>query len=326
MNKHLTLHLDIYAENYKNVYKYYGKKPAAALKNNAYGLGLLSIAPVFQELGCEYYFVYNMEEAINLRRLLGAKPHIITLSSIEKDHLAAYDVYNIIPTVESLYILNLYRNNFLSHREFVVYFDTGLQGKGIDWQESALAYEELKDLPVKIILSHLSSAWKIDTDMNQLQLQRFNHIRRIFGNNIMYSLSNTDGSRLGDTYRLDLPRVGRGLHGLSYYHKELGIKKAFSVKARITQVKRGTKNTAVGYGAYKIIEEDTNLGVVNIGNAVINTVNFPFMHQVIWQNTLYEVLFVFLGYMVVDFKNDLPSYEDEVELVFESRFNPNILR
>ena len=325
MKQYLILNKNIYAENYLAITEKLGKKPAAALKNNAYGIGLLDIAPVIEEVGCRNYFIYNLAEGIALRRVLKDESHIISLGNIEGDDLSDYKTYNITPTIGSLEEIKLYKNKLLASIGFCIYFDTGLHGKGILWEEAEETYNLLKGLPIKIIVSHLSSAWKTDLTKNQLQQARFKQIMNIFGKNIIYSLSNTDASRLGDEYTLDLPRIGRGLHGLSFYNNFFCTKKAFIIKGNITQVKRIKKNEEVGYGGYTKLEEDINTAVVNIGTSHINRINFPFCHQVIIENKIYDVLTLFLGYMVVNLKQDIYAYFTEVELIFKSRFDPNIL-
>jgi len=325
MKKYLILDKKIYAENYLAITNKLGKKPAAALKNNAYGLGLLDIAPVIEEVGCRNYFIYNLAEGIALRKVLKEDSNIISLGNIEAEGINEYFTYHITPTVGSLEEIKLYKHKLLALKGFCIYFDTGLHGKGILWEEAEETYQLLKDLPIKIIVSHLSSAWKTDLTKNQLQQTRFKHIMEIFGKSITYSLTNTDGSRLGEDYTLQLPRIGRGLHGVSFYNNFFGTKPAFRIKGNITQLKRIKQNEEVGYGGYTKITEDINAAVVNLGTSHINSINFPFCHQVIIENKTYEVLTLFLGYMIVNLKQDTYPYFTEVELVFKSRFDPNIL-
>jgi alanine racemase len=195
------------------------------------------------------------------------------------------------------------------------------------WDSVEEIYPLVKELPVKIILSHLSSAWKADNTKNQLQKQRFNEIIKVFDNkNILYSLSNTDGSRLGSEFTLNIPRTGRGIHGLSYYNSVFGVRKAFEVFAYVVQIKRIKAGAEIGYGGYVKTNEDINLACINIGAYIINQINFPFANEVIWNNQTFNVITIFLGYMMVDFKNSLPNYMDKVELVFYSRFNPETLK
>lgn len=327
MKQYLFLNKQQYQNNFLALEKYFNKKPAAALKNNAYGLGLLEIAQMVEEVGCETYFIYNLQEGISLRKILNPnkKATIISLGNIEGEYLDRYLQYNITPTIGSLEEIHLYKHQLLSKMQFAIYFDTGLHGKGILWEDAEQTYYLVKNLPIKIIISHLSSAWKTDQLNNILQQTRFKQIQNIFRDNkdILYSLTNTDGSRLGPEYFCDLPRIGRGLHGLSYYGDIFCVKQAFKLIGQVTQVKFIKLGDHVGYGGESKIQQDSNIASINIGAYHINQINFPFSRQVIWNNKTYDVLTIFLGYMMVDFREDCPKYLDEVELIFYSKFNPN---
>ena len=48
-------------------------KAAAVIKANSYGMGMLQIAKKLNEAGCSYFYVANLDEAINLRKRFDSK-------------------------------------------------------------------------------------------------------------------------------------------------------------------------------------------------------------------------------------------------------------
>ena len=97
----------------------------------------------------------------------------------------------------------------------------------------------------------------------------------IFGKSITYSLTNTDGSRLGEDYTLQLPRIGRGLHGVSFYNNFFGTKPAFRIKGNITQLKRIKQNEEVNQSqTINIYPNPSNgtLAVVSNASAILNNI------------------------------------------------------
>jgi alanine racemase len=326
MQKHLIINKDIYQENYLTLIKYLNKKPAAVLKNNAYGMGLEKVALILQEVECEQYFIYNIYEGITLRKILNQNKEIFSLSSIQWDNLDVYKLYNIIPIVSSIEEIHLYKT-LLQNISFGIYFDIGFNCRGISWEDSAEVYNILKIYNliynIKYIIAHLSSAWEIDLKENKIQKQHFEDIRNIFGHNTLYSLCNTDASRLSG-YVYDIPRIGKGLHGVSFYKDLLGVKQAFRLEGQIIQIKRIKTGETIGYGNDVIAHEDMNIGILNIGSYHIKTINFYFTNKAKWQNNIYNILVVCSDFLVINFEQDIPDYLSQVEVLFCSSLTPKI--
>ena len=68
-------------------------------------------------------------------------------------------------------------------------------------------------------------------------------------------------------------RLGIGMYGLSPDRGSLGedatdsfgLVPAMKLKAKLVQVKKAPKGSAVGYGGTAVLEQDTHLGVVLLG-------------------------------------------------------------
>jgi alanine racemase len=337
MKKFLKLDKKQYQENYLALKKFYGISPGTCLKNNAYGLGTEEIAVLLDEVGCDRYFILGVDEGKNIRNVTKIPCEIYSLESIEPDNINDYIKYNITPTVASLEEINIYKEDLLKKTKFIIYFDTGLTGKGIFYNEVDKVLENIKDIPkenIYMALSHLGTAWRGDVDnefsnknSTKLQHSRFLEVKKKFEDNeyrsILYSLGNTDLCRLGKEYFFDIPRPGRGIHGLSLYAENFGIKQAFHIVGKITQLKIGRKGEKIGYGAFQTFEKDTNLAIVNVGKSIFLSVNFKFLDKVRYKDKEYPVKFAFLAYSVIDFGDDLPEYLDEVEFLYSTRFGIN---
>lgn len=319
-----------YGKNFINITSYLGKKPAIALKHNAYGVGLLEVAKALDKGGCETYFVNYLKEAITLKKNLKNVITIITLEYTKKKDLSIYLKYNIVLTIASMEELNHLLPLLTKYHLINLYFDTGLSGKGFLWTEAEEVFEKTKSLNIFVVISHLSSAWKEHGLTNRMQLTRFQQVKKVFNKltkKPLYSLSNTDGSRLGPEFTLDMVRHGRGIHGISYYGNIFGIQPAFKLVGKVQQVKNKLeKGSKSGYGALVDIIEGHNIGIVDVGAFYVNRINFKFTNQVKWQNKsgeyrYFNVLTVALGYSIVDFEDCYPQYFDQVEFVFVSRFD-----
>jgi alanine racemase len=334
MDQYIFLNKEQYKKNYLQLKKFYGINPAICLKNNSYGLGLKETVLFLDEVLCDKYFVSSVEEGIIVRENTKNKCEIYVLQSIFPNKISLYTDYNLIPTVSSFHEINLYKD-LLKNNKFILYFDTGLHGKGFLYTEVNNLINSLKEnnIPfenIYIILSHLSTGWRNDvenkfSDNNLInkQKERFLGIKKIFENynkNIIYSLCNTDGSRLGKEYYFDLPRVGRGIHGISIYKDIFNIEKAFTIKGPITEMKEIKANEKIGYGGFVTTEEDCFVGIVHIGTEKIIRINYLFTNYVLYKNKKYKVLVMFLDYIVINFEKDEPEYFGEVEFLFESRF------
>ena len=66
----LTIDLDALVHNYKTLAQIAAPaRCAAAVKADAYGLGMQEIVPALRDAGCNEFFVATLEEAITLRSI-----------------------------------------------------------------------------------------------------------------------------------------------------------------------------------------------------------------------------------------------------------------
>jgi alanine racemase len=322
--KYVFINEEILRDNYKKLAEYCGFNPAGLLKNNAYGLGMSRVAPILEDMGCEVYFVGHIYEAIELRSILKKTAKIIVLAVLHLNNPKDYIKYDLIPVISSWECLKIYNEN-LANEELCVNFDTGLNARGFWWQEAQQVREKIKNpcnFESMIVMTHIASAWKFDNSQTIKQRARFQEIMDIFPD-AKHSFANTDSLRFGKDYILDVPRIGKGLYGVTFHAKALNVNQCFHVYANIEQVKTVLEDAPeTGYGGYVQLSAGTVIGIVNAGNGVANNTGVAFSNQIIWNNKEYPAVFLFLDYMIVDFGKDIPNTGDRVELIFQSSHNP----
>src|SRR5579863_2095142 len=96
---------------------------AAAIKANAYGIGVEVAAPALQAAGCRDFFVSHLQEGLRARAVLGPDARIFVLNGFEvgarlEDYLGA----RLIPVLSSAQDLTLWGDS----GRFGLHVDTGM--------------------------------------------------------------------------------------------------------------------------------------------------------------------------------------------------------
>ncbi len=260
---------------------------AAAVKADAYGLGMVPVARRLHELGCRTYFVATIDEGITLRaqRPEAAAAVIYVLGTpLEGDgeggeRKAAMESGEVLaehglrPVLNSLGAIEAWAR-FCQRKEqalpAAVHVDTGMNRLGLDRGERRrLAAEpsRLAGFACTLIMSHLACADAPDHPLNRAQLAAFSELRAHFPD-IPASLANSAGVLLGADYHFDLVRPGIALYG----GRALATGANPSVPvvalyARILQVREAQAGESVGYGATYRFERPRKLATVACGYA-----------------------------------------------------------
>lgn len=234
----------------------------AAVKADAYGLGVEQAARVLAKAGCRNFFVATWAEA-------AAFPAGLPLSVLHgvraADMLAALagparPVLNTAPQVA--------RWRAAGGGPCDVMVDTGMNRLGV----SVADVDEglLDGLAIDTLMSHLACA---DEDgpaaraINARQRDRLAGLRGATGARRL-SLANSAGIALGEDYRFDLTRPGLALYG-GVPRPELAsvVRQVVRPEAEILQRRRVRAGETVGYNATWTAPADTEVAIVNIGYA-----------------------------------------------------------
>lgn len=225
----------------------------AAVKADAYGLGVKEVAPVLIGSDCKHFFVANCDEGIELRSIIGGEANIYVFHGVFRNELEAFLEHGLIPILnhlEQIKIWQEYANTLKRKLPCMIYIDTGMHRLGMQEPEVSKLNLNLhtKDLDILCVISHLISAEDIGSDHNKIQLERFAELSRKFKHSAK-SLANSSGIFLGPDYHFDLARPGAAIYGINPtpYMDNSVIKPVASLFAPIIQISTLLPGDGVGY-------------------------------------------------------------------------------
>tara|TARA_B100000575_G_scaffold294471_1_gene310666 strand:+ start:6843 stop:7904 length:1062 start_codon:yes stop_codon:yes gene_type:complete len=238
---------------------------AATIKANCYGLGCKKIFKLLVKNNCNHFFVATIEEGINLNNK-NKNINIYVLNGIQNININLFKKYNLIPIINTLKELE---KIIKSDVKFGVHIDTGINRLGINYTKIPHNISQYKNL--KILISHLSSADEGLNEYNNLQKKRYLKIIKKFkiNQNIILSLSNTNGSILSKSFLFDMIRPGIGLYGGFNNNKKLKskIKPVVTLSSRIIQIKTINKNEYIGYNQTYKTNKTIKIAIIGLGYA-----------------------------------------------------------
>ncbi len=261
--------LKINIKNIINNYKFFKsiKKNiivAPTIKANAYGLGDKVIFNLLKKNKCEHFFVATLEEGINLKNK-NKKISIYILNGIQNYSLKLFSENNLIPIINTLPEL---KKIIKTDIKFGLHIDTGINRLGIE--RNLINKEIFKSKNLKILISHLASADNVNNIYNEFQKNNFEKIlENVDNKNMKFSLSNSNGSVLSNSYVYDLIRPGIGLYGGHNGNKLLSskIKHVLTLSGKIIQIKHLNKNEFVGYNQTYKSTKKIKIAIIGIGYA-----------------------------------------------------------
>ena len=237
---------------------------APTIKANAYGLGDTEIFSLFVNNNCKHFFVASIEEGIKLQNK-DNNIKIYVLNGIQNYDLNLFKENKLIPiinTIDELYIISN------SRLFFGIHIDTGINRLGIDYKHIPL--EIYNNKKINLVLSHLSSADEKNNNYNELQRKRFEKIKNNFNNdNIKFSLSNSNGTILSNSYLFDMVRPGIALYGGNNKNRILkkSINPVIELFGKIIQIKIINTNEFVGYNQTFKTNRNIKVAIIGIGYA-----------------------------------------------------------
>lgn len=234
----------------------------AAIKADGYGTGAAEVMRRLMKAGCRDFFVSNWGEAIAVEPLLEQGVSLAVLHGVRAEDMAAALQSRARPVLNSPAQIARWKGAGGGACDVMV--DTGMNRLGLDWRQDVVA--ETEELEVVTLLSHLASADE-DTPLTATQLNRFQDIRNIVPA-ARYSLANSAGICLGESYAFDLTRPGLALYGGVPRAQAAGaIRQVVFPQAQVLQRRRVLAGDTIGYNATHIAERDMEVAVLNLGYA-----------------------------------------------------------
>jgi alanine racemase len=253
------------------------KRPVlAVIKNNAYGLGLTTVASVLDPMPqIKGFAVVKAEAAIALRDAGIRKPVLLMglISDQDGEELVRRDVQLSICTDDSAARIARAAKKAGRAATAHIYLDTGMSRMGIPYHRAMPVLEELRGLDINI--EGTFTGFTEESDFDREQLGRFVDITDTArANGIALGSLHAASSHAVFNYadsHLDQVRPGIALFGAypSDFESERAIATltpAVQMKARIVRVERLRAGDSVSYGRNFFAENPTWIATVPAGH------------------------------------------------------------
>jgi alanine racemase len=272
----LTVDLDAMARNYARLKTASGKaETGAAVKADAYGLGLASVVRRLVAEGCRTFFVANLEEGASVRAL-GAELAIYVLNGLmagDENHYAALELAPVLNDPEQLDRWLAARKRNAAALPAALFLDTGMNRLGLTaaQAEAVGRRDDLEGDEVDLLISHFACASTPSHPMNTEQIGRFETLGAALKATFpaaRASMANSAGCFLGPTASFDLTRPGLSLYGgAPWADRSIAMEAVAILEAPILQVRDLAPGERVGYGADHVVTRPTRAATIAAGYA-----------------------------------------------------------
>lgn len=259
----LELDTDALAANWQALDRLSGSAVAgAAVKANAYGLGVAKAVPVLRGAGARNFFVAHWSEVADLLAYVPASEISVLHGPISAADCAYARATGVRPVINSTAQAKLWLESGGGLCDLMV--DTGINRLGLPM--ASISDPLIARLDIDIAMSHLASADE-DSALSTVQLTRAGDAfaavparRR--------SLANSAGIALGRDFAFDVTRPGLSLYG-GVPRSELAgnIRQVAQIQAAIIQIRNLAAGDSVGYNATFTANKTMRVGVISLGYA-----------------------------------------------------------
>lgn len=234
----------------------------AAVKANAYGLGVDRVMPALLTAGARDFYVAHWGEVPEVARHVTAGAISVLHGVLTPADAAFAREIGARPVINSLHQAQIWLTTGGGVCDLMV--DTGINRLGLAMDD--IGDPLLAQLEVDMLLSHLASADE-DVPLNTVQLDRF----RIACGAIparRRSLANSAGIALGADFAFDGTRPGLSLYGgIPRAELEDRISQVAFPQAAVMQIRTVQAGDSIGYNATYTAERRMRVGVVSLGYA-----------------------------------------------------------
>ena len=259
----LDIDRDALAANWRTLDAMSGRATAgAAVKANAYGLGVPVVVPTLRDAGCRTFFVAHWQEAAAVVQHVPASAISVLHGLLTAADAAYARALGVKPVINSLPQARLWLDAGGGLCDLMV--DTGMNRLGLPMAE--MGDPLIAQLDVDTLLSHLASA-DDDVPLTELQRERWEEARRAIAHR-RASLANSAGIALGPAYQGDLTRPGLALYG-GIPRPELSgrLRQVARPMAAVLQVREVAAGETLGYNATFTAERPMRVGTIALGYA-----------------------------------------------------------
>ncbi len=241
------------------------------LKSNAYGHGLIEVAEILDDQRLPFLCVDSYFEALILRNegiqtpilFLGYTP----LENILNNHLS--DVAFGILSLEELAAL---AEGIRTPVNIHLKLDTGMHRHGVTPHDIDAAIAILKSHPSIVlegVYSHFADADTADSVHAKKQIEAWNgtvaRFKKEFPALRYTHLAATSGAYFNEKIDANVMRLGIGLYGFNVSLKQLELRPALEMTARISSVRTIAAGEQVGYNATFTATEEMRVATIPVG-------------------------------------------------------------
>lgn len=276
----LTIDLDALASNwrlFRDKATSSGAEAAAVVKASSYGLGIHRAAPVLAKAGCKTFYVATIEEAIELRAILGPPGEgggtIFVFDGLMDGAERDFTEHDLVPVLNTLGEVDAWRAFCSGVGEALpcaLHVDTGMSRLGLDERElkhMTDSPERITELNLKWLVSHLVSAEEPDNPTNAAQLECFRAALKSF-RPAKGSFANSSGTFLGPQYHFDQVRPGAALYGVNPTPgRPNPMAQVVHLQGKILQTRVIDTPQGVGYGSTHQAVGGTRIATIAAGYA-----------------------------------------------------------
>lgn len=247
-----------------------GAECGAAVKANAYGLGMLPVCRALWSAGCRTFFVARPREGERLRGLL-PDATIYVLDGLFAGEPPHFERFALRPALISAAEARGWADYCRTRGRRLacgLHVDTGINRLGFAMREFGSLLDDrptMQGLEVSLLMSHLACADEPTHPMNARQLAAFRELRgRLPG--VPASLANSSGVFLGADYTMDLVRPGLAIYGGNPTPGQRNpMRQVVLLEGVVMQVRDVEAGWTVGYGATWEARRQSRIALLGAG-------------------------------------------------------------
>jgi alanine racemase len=241
----------------------HGAEVGAAIKGDAYGLGLGPCAKALWAAGCRSFFVARPREGAELRAVL-PEAVIYVLDGLYDGEASYYLQHRLIPALISLEEARAWARDGQG-AACCIHVDSGINRVSFSPGEFETLLSENMPLNITLIMSHLASSEEPQNPFNEVQRQRFEAARKLMPR-VRSSFANSSGIFLGAGFTQDLARPGIALYGGNPLPgRPNPMQVVATLEARVMQVRDLPEGEYVGYNSTWRAARDSRIALVGAG-------------------------------------------------------------
>jgi alanine racemase len=267
----LSIDLGAVQKNWRTLKAHAGSAECgAAVKGNAYGLGVEPVGRALWEAGCRSFFVARPKEGEELRGVL-PEAVIYVLDGLFPGQAEFYARNNLLPALISTQEARewaAFGRVYGRKLPCAIHVDTGINRLGFPIREyTALLAETatMQGLNLSLLMSHLACAEEATHPLTLKQRDTFRDVRAKLPG-VPASLANSSGIFLGQDYAHDLVRPGIAIYGGNPTPALPNPMRAVALlEGAILQTRTVHAGETVGYGATWQATRETRIAVLGAG-------------------------------------------------------------